>query len=198
MVPGVKERPANAAAGSQVDQSAAGGDRPARPGAIDASHGGHPLGDAEFPAPLNGADPLLTQVFTALMRTFRLQGQLLHRVASVEGGHPGQAMCLRILAGHDGVSQRDLAATLHRSAPTVSTMLRRMERGGTIVRNLDPVDQRITRVYLTDEGRRQEREFRIALGGHLVSVLSALSEEDRREAARLLSIIADGTARELA
>ncbi len=147
---------------------------------------------------LNGVDPLLTQVFAALMRTFRLQGQLLHRIASVEGGHPGQAMCLRILAGHDGVSQRDLAATLQRSAPTVSTMLRRMERGGTIVRSLDPVDQRITRVYLTDEGRRREREFRAALGGHLVSVLSALSEEDRREAARLLSIIADGTARELA
>lgn len=179
------------------EHPAAGSELPAGP-AIDASHGGHPLADSAFPSMLNGGDPLLAQVFAALMRTFRLQGQLLHRIASVEGGHPGQAMCLRILAWHDGVSQRDLAATLQRSAPTVSTMLRRMERGGTIVRRLDPVDQRITRVYLTDEGRRREREFRTALGTHLVSVLSALSEDDRREAARLLSIIADGTARELA
>ncbi len=161
--------------------------------------GHHPsFGDGVLGPILNGADPTLSNLFAALMRTFRLQGQLLHRVAAVEGGHPGQAICLRILAWHDGVSQRDLAATLQRSAPTVSTMLRRMERGGTIERRLDPDDQRVTRVYLTDEGRRQEREFRIALGTHLMAVLGALSEDDRREAARLFSIIADGTAKELA
>jgi DNA-binding MarR family transcriptional regulator len=161
----------------------------------------HPLPFADGERPpleLDGADPLTTQLFGALMRTFRLHGQLLHRIASSEGGHPGQAMCLRILAAHDGVSQRDLAATMQRSAPTVSAMLRRMERGGVIRRCPDELDQRVTRVFLTEDGRRHEREFRAALAAHLVRVLEAIPEDDRREAARLLGAIADSTARVLA
>lgn len=150
------------------------------------------------PLDLDGMDPLSASVFVALMRMVRLQGLLLHRIAAGEGGHPGQSMCLRILAAHDGLSQRDLADTLHLSAPTVSAMLRRMERGGVIARQADAEDQRITRVFLTDEGRRREREFKVALGRHLREILAPMSEEDRREAARLFQAIADNTARALA
>jgi DNA-binding MarR family transcriptional regulator len=156
-------------------------------------------GERAFDPPtIAGVDPLSSAVFRALMRTFRLHGQLMIRILADEGAHPGQAICLRILATHDGISQRDLAEILHLSRPTVTSMLQRLERAGAITRHADEADQRLTRVYLTDAGRRLEEDLRVVLATYSRSVLDPIDAADRRELERLLGLVADNIAAALA
>jgi len=54
----------------------------------------------------------------------------------------------------DGVTQLELSRKVHLSAPTVSVTLAKMERDRLLTRRQDEKDQRIIRVFLTDEGRK--------------------------------------------
>jgi DNA-binding MarR family transcriptional regulator len=146
----------------------------------------------------DGVDPLSFRVFQAFMRTMRSHGQLMIRILGEEGAHPGQAFCLRILARHDGMRQSDLAATLHVSRPTVTSMLQRMERAGTVRRVVDEEDQRVTRVHLTDAGRELERELTGTLLSYSGRILDPIPADDRRELERLLGLMADNIAVALA
>jgi DNA-binding MarR family transcriptional regulator len=141
--------------------------------------------------PLEGLDPLSKRVHEAFMRALAAHRQLMFRVLADEGAHPGQALCLRMLAERDGISQRELAGSLHLSAPTVTAMLQRMEKAGTIERRPDAADQRITRVHLTAVGRACERDLRAILGRAIGEVLDPIPEPDRRELERLLGVMAD-------
>lgn len=143
------------------------------------------------PVPLEGLDPLSMRVYEAFMRVLAAHRQLMFRVLAEENAHPGQALCLRMLAERDGISQRELARGLHLAAPTVTAMLQRMEKTGTIERRPDATDQRITRVHLTLEGRARERDLRAVLGGAIGRVLDPIPEPDRRELERLLGVMAD-------
>jgi len=156
-----------------------------------------PEADRLLPHELDGIDPLSYRVFQAFMRTVHVHRQLMVRTLAEEGAHPGQAVCLRMLAAHDGISQRDLACALLLAPPTVTTMLQRMEKAGTIERRPDEDDQRITRVRLTAEGRRLEERLRAVLARHIGRALDSMSEVDRRELERLLGIMAENTARSL-
>lgn len=155
-----------------------------------------PLGDLRsshyvLPLELEGVDPLSTRVFRAMLRTTHLQRQLMVKTLAAKGSHPGQAFCLRLVAENDGISQRDLADTLHLSRPRVTTMLQAMEKAGAIVRRTDPDDQRLTRVFLTDDGRRLDGELRALSSARVNETIGALPEADREELERLLGALAD-------
>lgn len=69
------------------------------------------------------------------------------------GLHLGQDMIVIALTENEGATQSDLADNLRISAPTIAKALRRMERDGWVERKTDPDDQRISRVFLTPNGR---------------------------------------------
>jgi MarR family transcriptional regulator, organic hydroperoxide resistance regulator len=79
-------------------------------------------------------------------------GELLSEV----GLHPGQEMVLIELWESDGLRGGELAERLGVEPPTVTKMLRRLERCGLVERRQDPQDARSFRAYLTDEGRSLE------------------------------------------
>ncbi|MDP8949348.1 MAG: MarR family transcriptional regulator [Actinomycetota bacterium] len=79
-------------------------------------------------------------------------GELLAEV----GLHVGQEMVLIELWREDGLRGGELAERLGVEPPTVTKMLRRLERCGVVRRRQDPDDARSFRVYLTDEGRSLE------------------------------------------
>jgi DNA-binding MarR family transcriptional regulator len=135
---------------------------------------------------MEGVDGLSADAFRALMRTLHLHRRLMMQVLGDIGAHPAQAMCLRWLAMEDGLAQKDLADTMSLTPPTVSRMLKSMGQAGVIERRPDDQDQRLTRVYLTDEGRRRERELRAITAEHVAETFGTLPEADRRELTRLL------------
>ena len=122
---------------------------------------------------LDGVDASSADVFRALRRTFLLQRQLMEKALAAKGSHPGEAMCVRLLDEHEGMSQRDLADILHLSRPRVTAILQRLEKAGAVARRADEHDQRLTRVALTAEGRRLAEELRAVF-------VTCITPDDRR------------------
>jgi len=139
-----------------------------------------------LPHDLEGVDDLSSRVFRAYGGTLRLHRRLMMQALADRGIHPGQAMCLRLLAANDGIVQRDLADALHVARPTVTKMLNSMEKAELVRRRPDAVDARLTRVELTDAGRAQEKQMRVAAADYVNATIATLPEGDRRELARLL------------
>ena len=80
----------------------------------------------------------------ALYRAFRSEGLELT---------PEQWMVLVRLWERDGRSQRDLADSIARDAPTTSRIVTSMESSGLVVRGFDRDDGRTRTVSLTKRGR---------------------------------------------
>lgn len=74
------------------------------------------------------------------------------------GLHPGQEMILFALAQQDGLTQNQLAERLEVQPPTVSKMLQRLsERKPSLIeRHTCKHDQRVTKVFLSAEGKAQK------------------------------------------
>jgi DNA-binding MarR family transcriptional regulator len=140
-----------------------------------------------------GVDPLSYRVFSAYMRSLHLHRQLMGKLLTGQDSHPGQAFCLRMLAANDGVSQRDLAEAMQLSRPAVTTMLQRMQKAGLIVRRSDQTDQRLMRVYLTDDGRALADQMLATFATYISSAFDSMSAQDRQELERLLGILAENT-----
>ncbi|MFH1474491.1 MAG: MarR family transcriptional regulator [Chloroflexota bacterium] len=151
----------------------------------------HPAGDRSHLLDIQGVDPRSSRVFGAFMRAMHLHRQLMLHVFAEQQTPPGQAMCLRIVAAHDGATQREIGEMLHLAAPTVTSMLKRMERNGTIAREADPDDQRVTRVRLTPAGQALDGELRGILAQSLGQILDSMTDDDRRQLARLLDVLAE-------
>ena len=69
------------------------------------------------------------------------------------GLHVGQEMILCALWENEGITQTELAECLRIQPATVTNALRRLERKGFVCRREDPNDQRVSRVFVTEEGR---------------------------------------------
>ena len=135
----------------------------------------------------DGVDELSAETFRAFISTMRLHARLITRLVDEdEGVHPGQLFCLRVIANHDGIAQRDLAEELHVARPSVTRMLQGMERAGMVERRDDEHDQRLTRVYLTDRGRDFDSRFRHVAAAYVKDTIGRLPAADRRELIRLL------------
>jgi DNA-binding MarR family transcriptional regulator len=115
------------------------------------------------------------------------------KTAAQEGVQPPEAFALTLLRTHDGVTQRELADILHLSPPRVSTIVQSLETSGAIVRRADEADRRLTRVFLTPEGHKRERDQRAILSDYVNRTIGSLSEADRHELERLLTELADRT-----
>ena len=138
-------------------------------------------------APENSeVDRETVQVFNALGRLFHLHRQAMRRHLGDPGAHHGELMSLRLLATSEGMSQKDLAETLNLSRPRVTRILQGLEKAGAVRREVDADDQRITRVFLTGEGRRQELEHRAVFEEYVNQTIGKLSDGDKLELTRLL------------
>lgn len=153
---------------------------------------GEPTGARTWPGlQEEDVDPLTNRVFQAFGRVMRLHRQVIQKTMEERGVHHSEALCLRLLAKHEGVSQRQLAEILHISQPQVTKVLQSLERNGLIARRVDESDQRRTLVYLTPEGREEERRYRGLLDEYLNRSIGGLPESDRAELERLFNEIAN-------
>lgn len=87
------------------------------------------------------------------LEILRLHFYRTHVLLDEIGVYPGQPPLLFILSKGDGLSQTEIATKLDVKPSTITVMLRRMEKANLVERRQDALDQRVSRVYLTDEGR---------------------------------------------
>jgi DNA-binding MarR family transcriptional regulator len=145
-----------------------------------------------LPGPdVDGIDPLSLRVFTAFRTVVHEQKRLMMRMLSEEDAHPAQALCLGALAHQDGMSQSEIAEMMHVTRPTVTAMLQRLEAAGVIERRDDETDQRVTRVFLTLEGRRTADRMHAVHARAIELSIGWMPEPDREQLVRLLDSISE-------
>ncbi|MCL5998970.1 MAG: MarR family transcriptional regulator [Chloroflexi bacterium] len=94
--------------------------------------------------------------------------------------HRGQALLLCTVAKRDGMTQSEIAEQLSVQGATITNMLQRMPRRGLVLRRRDPDDNRLVRVYVTDEGRNKEHAIDLQLRTLEQTVLKGIGEQDRQ------------------
>jgi DNA-binding MarR family transcriptional regulator len=93
-------------------------------------------------------------LYFIFLEILRLHYYRTHVLLEEVGIYPGQPPMLFILNKEDGKSQSELADKLQIKPSTITVMLKRMEKEGIVIRRKDELDQRITRVYITEKGRQ--------------------------------------------
>uniref|UniRef100_B8DQT9 Transcriptional regulator, MarR family n=1 Tax=Nitratidesulfovibrio vulgaris (strain DSM 19637 / Miyazaki F) TaxID=883 RepID=B8DQT9_NITV9 len=115
---------------------------------------------------------------------------LLHRGHGPHGGrggaHRGQGRVLAMLAERDGLSPRDLAALLRVQPPSLSELLDKLSRDGSIERRRHEEDQRMSAVFLTEKGRSMVDEVRQARKDAAEATLAGLTAEEQENLSALL------------
>jgi DNA-binding MarR family transcriptional regulator len=140
---------------------------------------------------LENVDALTSRVFHSLGKIIHLNRQVMMKTIAQRGVQRPEAFALTFLSQNDGISQRELAAGLNLSRPRVSMIMRALEDSGALLRRPDEADHRLTRVFLTPEGQRREKEHRAVLGDYVRRTVGALPEADRLELDRLLGKLAE-------
>jgi DNA-binding MarR family transcriptional regulator len=116
----------------------------------------------------------LRRAVTRLNR--KLRGTAPHGVS------PGQASMLASIAKLENPSLGDLALAEHIQPPSVTRLVRDMQRQGLITCTLDAEDRRCTRVSLTVVGRRELDTIRKKKAEFIERKLLTLSLADQRRA----------------
>lgn len=79
------------------------------------------------------------------------------------GVHPGQLPVLKNVYENEGISLRELAKRIHVRPPTVTVTIQRLEKAGLVYKKGDPEDLRVSRIYLTEEGKNIKMEVEALL-----------------------------------
>jgi DNA-binding MarR family transcriptional regulator len=88
-----------------------------------------------------------------LAQVCKLHYARMHALLEELGLYRGQPPVLFALWEQEGATHGELATRLHVKPATITKMIKRMEKAGFVERRSDPEDERVSRVYLTNEGR---------------------------------------------
>jgi DNA-binding MarR family transcriptional regulator len=121
-----------------------------------------------------------------LHKVCRLHSKEAERVFEGLGLHRGQPPLLRLLWKQDGRTHSELATHMNVQPATISRMLKRMEHHGFVVRRPDRMDERVSRVFLTEKGRQVQEAVFDGLRALDRKTFGSLSEAERKTFLRLL------------
>ncbi len=93
-------------------------------------------------------------LYYVFCEVIRLNYHRTYMILDKLGVYPGQPPMLFTLYKQDGQSQKELAGKLSIKPATITVMLTRMEKAGIVERRQDREDQRVSRVYITEEGKK--------------------------------------------
>ncbi|MBU5438897.1 MarR family transcriptional regulator [Tissierella sp. MSJ-40] len=92
-------------------------------------------------------------LYHIFLEILRLHYYCTHVLLDEVGVYPGQPPMLFVLSKEDGQSQKELANKLNLKPATITVMLKRMEKANLVERRQDAEDQRVSRVYITEQGK---------------------------------------------
>jgi len=132
----------------------------------------------------------LTHLMSHVMKLHRHTLHLLLQEQGIEV-YPGQPPLLFRLSEEDGQSQKELAKKLRIQPATLTVMLTRMEKTGLVKRRPDERDQRISRVYLTEQGRQAIQAVKDTMQSLEVSSFEDFTTEEKLLLRRFLLHLQD-------
>jgi DNA-binding MarR family transcriptional regulator len=94
----------------------------------------------------------------------RLQATRVDQLMDQIGLYRGQGVLLVILAEQDGLTHSAIAEKLRISPSAATKVIKRLEKLSYLRRQPDPADERLSRVFLQDEGRAVIDQIQAAFG----------------------------------
>lgn len=125
-------------------------------------------------------------LYFTFLNVSRMHYHRTHILLSEIGIYHGQPPLLFTLEHKDGLSQREIADILKTAPSTITVMIKRMEKSGILFRRKDLEDQRVSRVYLTDEGRAVCQKAKEAIKALSEECFDGFSEEEKSNLKLLL------------
>lgn len=142
--------------------------------------------DAREKLPLEQVITELPQAITQAARSMRTA---LSRSLLDAGLYAGQDGVMRALALEDGLTPGGLAQRLGVKAPTMTRTIGRMEVQGFVERRADGADQRLTKVYLTENGRNSLDEIGQSVEECTQQAFAGFSGKEMRSLLKLLKAV---------
>lgn len=102
------------------------------------------------------------------------------------GLYVGQEVFLHSLWEQDGLTQSQLVEQMCVQHATISKMVDRMEKTGLVTHQADAEDSRVTRIFLTEQGKNLEEPVRDIWDELEAQLVGGLSTEERLLLHRLL------------
>lgn len=125
-------------------------------------------------------------LYFTFLNTSRMHYLRTHILLSEIGVYHGQPPLLFTLEKHNGLSQREIADILNIAPPTITVMLARMEKAGIIFKKKDSKDGRISRVYLTEEGKKLCKETKKATKTLSEESFNGFTKKEKEDFKKLL------------
>lgn len=94
------------------------------------------------------------------------------------GIHPGQLPVMRTISMNEGITQRELANSIHVKPPTIAVTIKRMEKAGFICRKEDKADRRVCRLYLTEKGKELSQKLKAMMTENEKVLVKGFSEAE--------------------
>lgn len=98
----------------------------------------------------------LYHIFLSVIRLHYNRTRILFEKCDI---YPGQPPLVILLHHKNGQSQKELAKQIRISPATLTVMIKRMEKAGLLERKQDEVDQRVSRVFLTNKGEESYKQI---------------------------------------
>ena len=128
---------------------------------------------------------------TAMIRLMRRHRHVVAAELAAVGLHVGQEWLLMQLWRQDGCSQAHLSRELGVEQPTIAKAVRRLEAAGFLRRTPDSSDARITRVWLTEQGRSAWQDVAGRWKAVDQQMLAGLTAQEQRAFRGILGRMAD-------
>jgi len=122
-----------------------------------------------------------------VMNIARLLAIRTDRAMEKFGLYRGQGYLLKILSEQDGLTHSEVARALEISPAAATKVIKRLEELNYLQRRPDPSDERISRVFLRDEGRAVIRQIREVFHQNNLCLYHGLSAEEKAVLAGLLN-----------
>jgi MarR family transcriptional regulator, organic hydroperoxide resistance regulator len=127
--------------------------------------------------------PAMSHLLIQICRAHRYNAEI---ALNELGLHTGQEMILFQLWDEEGITPTQIAETLCVEPPTVTKMLQRLEKSGFVERRPDPEDGRISRIYLTSEGKSLQIPVQQVWNRLEAQTINGLSDMEQALLKRLL------------
>ena len=131
------------------------------------------------------------ELFKALVKV----GRYMHRTGHKMGGHDamdthrihhGQYHALSLIEQEQGASQQILAEKMDIRPSSMTELLGKLEQAGYVERRKDEQDQRVMRVFITEQGKESMKKIQAGFAGFTATMFDGLTEEEQTQLLELL------------
>ncbi|KMO85303.1 hypothetical protein AB840_14255 [Megasphaera cerevisiae DSM 20462] len=124
----------------------------------------------------------LYRALSQLGRSIHRTGHgMAHDCAAAHTMHHGQYDALSLIGQEDGASQQDLAEKMDIRPSSMTELLGKLEQADRIVRRKDENDQRVMRVFITEQGKEDIQQIQSVFSNFTTALFDGLTEEEQAQ-----------------